>query len=81
MRRELLLLLAEIVDAAERIVELTAGATLVDLDTDRTRREALLWRTREIPSRSVARARGRDGRRLCAQTPTVGRGDHRMLSG
>ena len=29
MRRELLLL-EEIVDAAERIVELTAGATLVD---------------------------------------------------
>lgn len=37
------LLLAEIVDAAERIVELTSGASVEDLDDDRSRREALLW--------------------------------------
>ena len=42
MQRELLLL-AEIVDAAERIVELTIGATVESIDLDRTRREALLW--------------------------------------
>lgn len=41
MRRELLLL-AEIIDAAERIVELTAGATVASLNEDRNRREALL---------------------------------------
>lgn len=42
MRREALLL-AEIADAAERIIELTAGASVEDLDHDRSRREALLW--------------------------------------
>ena len=42
MRRELLLL-AEIIEAAERIVELSADATDSSLDADRTRREALLW--------------------------------------
>lgn len=42
MRRELLLI-AEITDAAERIVELTSGATVASLDEDRDRREALLW--------------------------------------
>ena len=42
MRRELLLV-AELIDAAERIVELTAGATVASLDQHRDRREALLW--------------------------------------
>jgi uncharacterized protein with HEPN domain len=42
MRRERLLL-TEIVEAAERIVELAGGLTAESLDADRTRREALLW--------------------------------------
>ena len=42
MRRDALLI-AEIVEAAERILELTADASVADLDTDRSRREALLW--------------------------------------
>lgn len=42
MRRELLLV-AELIDAAERIVELTTGATVASLDQDRDRRESLLW--------------------------------------
>ena len=42
MRRETLLL-AEIVDAAERIVDLTSGLSVEAIDDDRTRREALLW--------------------------------------
>lgn len=37
------LLLAEVVDAAERLIELTAERTPIDLDTDRDRRDALLW--------------------------------------
>jgi uncharacterized protein with HEPN domain len=37
------LFLQEIVDAAARIVELTAGATIDHLNTDRDRRESLLW--------------------------------------
>ena len=42
MRREVLLV-AEIVDAAERIIELTVEASVESIDLDRTRREALLW--------------------------------------
>lgn len=42
MRRESLLV-AEILDAAHRVVELTTDATVADLDRDRNRREALLW--------------------------------------
>ena len=42
MRREVLLV-AEIIDAAERIVALTSGYTVASLDRDRDRREALLW--------------------------------------
>lgn len=42
MRREFLLV-AEIIEAVERIVELTAGATVASLDQDRDRREALFW--------------------------------------
>jgi uncharacterized protein with HEPN domain len=42
MRREVLLL-AEILDAAERILDLAAHQTVESLDDDRTRREALLW--------------------------------------
>jgi uncharacterized protein with HEPN domain len=34
---------AEIVDAAERIIELTVEASVESIDLDRTRREALLW--------------------------------------
>jgi len=42
MQRERLLL-AEIIDAVERILELTADATVASLDGDRDRREALYW--------------------------------------
>ncbi|MSV80585.1 MAG: DUF86 domain-containing protein [Actinobacteria bacterium] len=42
MRREVLLI-SEIIDAAERIIDLSLGASVEDLDADRTRREALLW--------------------------------------
>lgn len=42
MRREVLLV-AEIIDSAERIVALTSGLTVALLDEDRNRREALLW--------------------------------------
>lgn len=42
MRRDALLI-AEIAEAAERILELTADASLADLEADRSRREALLW--------------------------------------
>jgi uncharacterized protein with HEPN domain len=42
MRREVLLL-SEIIDAAERVIELTEGATAETIDLDRTSREALLW--------------------------------------
>lgn len=37
------LLLAEIVDAIERVIEVAAGRSATDLDADRDRREALLW--------------------------------------
>ncbi len=37
------LLLAEVIDAAERLVELTAERTPADFDADRDRRDALLW--------------------------------------
>lgn len=37
------LLLAEVIDAAERLVELTDERTAVDFDADRDRRDALLW--------------------------------------
>lgn len=37
------LLLAEVIDAAERLVELTAARTAADFDADRDRRDALLW--------------------------------------
>ena len=37
------LLLAEIIDAAERLVELTAARTAADFEADRDRRDALLW--------------------------------------
>ena len=37
------LLLAEVLDAAERIVELTAARIPADFDADRDRRDALLW--------------------------------------
>jgi uncharacterized protein with HEPN domain len=37
------LLLAEIIDATERLVDLTSARSVQDLDADRDRREALLW--------------------------------------
>lgn len=37
------LLLAEVVDAAERLIELTSARTSADFDADRDRRDALLW--------------------------------------
>ena len=42
MQRDLVLL-TEIIDAAERIVELTAGRTRGEFEADRDRRDALLW--------------------------------------
>lgn len=42
MRRELLLL-AEMIDAAEQAVSLVRGVDLETLSADRQRREALLW--------------------------------------
>jgi uncharacterized protein with HEPN domain len=37
------LLLAEVIDAVERLVELTAARTPADFEADRDRRDALLW--------------------------------------
>lgn len=37
------LLLAEVVDAVERLIELTSARTSADFDDDRDRRDALLW--------------------------------------
>jgi uncharacterized protein with HEPN domain len=37
------LLIAEMIDAAQRVIELVGAATADDVDADRTRREALLW--------------------------------------
>lgn len=42
MRRELLLI-AEMIDAAEQARQLVDGVTLEDLGSDRQRRDALLW--------------------------------------
>jgi len=42
MRRDLLLL-GEMIDAADRIQELVAGVTVDELASDRQRRDALLW--------------------------------------
>jgi hypothetical protein len=42
MQRDILLL-TEMVDAAEQAGQLTAGVTVSQLETDRQRRDALLW--------------------------------------
>jgi hypothetical protein len=42
MRRDILLL-TEMIDAAEQAQHLTAGVTVSQLETDRQRRDALLW--------------------------------------
>ena len=42
MQRDILLL-TEMVDAAEQARQLTAGITVSQLETDRQRRDALLW--------------------------------------
>ena len=42
MRRDVLLL-TEIIEAAEQAQALTAGLTVSDLEADRQRRDALLW--------------------------------------
>ena len=42
MQRDLLLL-TEMIDAAEQAGQLTAGITVSQLETDRQRRDALLW--------------------------------------
>ena len=42
MQRDILLL-TEMIDAAEQAHQLTAGITIGQLDTDRQRRDALLW--------------------------------------
>jgi uncharacterized protein with HEPN domain len=42
MQRDILLL-TEMIDAAEQAQQLTAGVTVSQLETDRKRRDALLW--------------------------------------
>ncbi len=42
MQRDILLL-TEMIDAAEQAQQLTAGITVSQLETDRQRRDALLW--------------------------------------
>ena len=42
MQRDILLL-TEMIDAAEQAQQLTAGSTVSQLETDRQRRDALLW--------------------------------------
>ena len=42
MQRDILLL-TEMIDAAEQAQQLTAGVTVSQLETDRQRRDALLW--------------------------------------
>jgi len=42
MRRDILLL-TEMIDAAEQAQQLTADITVSQLETDRQRRDALLW--------------------------------------
>ena len=42
MQRDILLL-TEMIDAAEQAHQLTAGITIGQLETDRQRRDALLW--------------------------------------
>lgn len=42
MQREILLL-TEMIDAAQEAQQLTAGITVSQLETDRQRRDALLW--------------------------------------
>ena len=42
MQRDLLLV-AEMIDAAEQAMSLVAGTTLVELERERQRRDALLW--------------------------------------
>lgn len=47
------LLLAEMVEAAERAVALVAGKTVEDLEADRTLRDALLWNFTVLGEASV----------------------------
>lgn len=42
MRRDILLL-AEMIEAAEQAIALVAGQSLVDIEQDRRRRDALMW--------------------------------------
>ena len=52
------LLLAEIVEAAQRIIDLTSGRSVDDIEADRDRRDALLWNFTvlgEAPPGSVRR--------------------------
>lgn len=66
MRREVLLV-AEIIDSAERIVALTSGVTVALLDEDRNRREALLWSFTVLGERrSNSTTIGSRGSRRCS---------------
>ena len=56
------LLLAEVIDAAERLVELTAERTPADFDADRDRRDALLWNYRRGGRPAVGGRQGRTSR-------------------
>ena len=42
MRRDILLV-AEMIEAAEQAIALLAGQSLVDIERDRRRRDALMW--------------------------------------
>jgi len=64
------LLLAEIVDAAARLVELTAGQTATDIQGDRDRRDALLWNFTALGEAVAQLSEGIKGGH-----PAVGSGD------
>lgn len=53
MRRDQLLL-SEIIDAAQRIINLVSGASAEDLDLNRDQREALLWNSPCSAKRSLS---------------------------
>ena len=63
MQRDILLL-TEMVDAAEQAGQLTAGITVSQLETDRQRRDALLWNFTVLGEASSA----------ASAAPAVGRG-------
>jgi uncharacterized protein with HEPN domain len=69
MQRDILLL-TEMVDAAEQAGQLTAGITVSQLETDRQRRDALLWNFTVLgEASSAASAVFRSGPRSGASSP------------